>query len=82
MGEGWFKRFKHLPTQAISMSIKQIMKAKHIVCTVPDERKAKAVKGAVEGPITPSVPASILQRHEDAMIYLDPPAASLLNANR
>ena len=78
MGEGWFKKFEEVPTQAISMSIKQIMKSKHIICTVPDERKAKAVKGAVEGTITPMAPASILQRHEDATIYLDPPAASLL----
>jgi len=79
MGEGWFKKFEDVPSHAISMSIKQIMKSKHIICTVPDERKAKAVKGAVEGPVTPMVPASILQRHEDAMIYLDPPAASLLS---
>jgi len=78
MGEGWFKKFEDVPTQAISMSIRQIMKSKHIVCTVPDERKAEAVKEAVEGPITPEVPASILQRHADATIYLDPPAASLL----
>jgi glucosamine-6-phosphate deaminase len=78
MGEGWFKKFEDVPTQAISMSIRQIMKSKHIVCTVPDERKAQAVKGAIEGPITEMVPASILQRHEDAIIYLDPPAASLL----
>src|SRR5439155_87468 len=66
MGEGWFKKFEDVPTQAISMSIRQIMKSKSIVCTVPDERKAKAVKGAVEGPVTPMVPASILQRHEGA----------------
>ncbi len=79
MGEGWFKKFEDVPTQAISMSIRQIMKSKNIVCTVPDERKARAVKGAVEGPVTPMVPASILQRHEGAVIYLDPPAASLLS---
>jgi glucosamine-6-phosphate deaminase len=78
MGEGWFKNFEDVPTHAISMSIRQIIKSRHIVCTVPDERKARAVKGAVEGPISPMVPASILQRHEGATIYLDPPAASLL----
>src|SRR5258706_15622312 len=79
MGEGWFKKFEDVQTQAISMSIRQIMKSNNIVCTVPDERKARAVKGAVEGPVTPMVPASILQRHEGAVIYLDPPAASLLS---
>jgi glucosamine-6-phosphate deaminase len=78
MGEGWFKTFEDVPTHAISMSIRQILKSKHIICTVPDQRKAQAVKGAVEGPITPMVPASILQTHDQATIYLDPPAASLL----
>jgi len=82
MGEGWFKNFEDVPTQAISMSIRQIMKSRNIVCTVPDERKAKAVKGAAEGPITSNLPASILQRHEGATIYLDPPAASLLSLKK
>src|SRR3954470_17197246 len=82
MGEGWFKKLEDVPTQAISMSIKQIMKSKHIICTVPDERKAEAVRNTIEGPITADVPASILQRHEDVTIYLDPPAASLLNMQK
>jgi glucosamine-6-phosphate deaminase len=82
MGEGWFKKFEDVPRQAISMSIRQIMKSKNIVCTVPDERKAKAVRDAVEGPITDTVPASILQKHSSATIYLDPPAASLLKQKR
>lgn len=77
-GEGWFPSFDAVPTQAISMSVKQILKSKKIICTVPDERKAKAVKGAVRGEITPDVPASILQRHEDTKLVLDKPAASLL----
>ena len=60
------------------MSIRQIMKSRAIVCSVPDRRKAAAVRAALEGPVTPEVPASILQGHADATIYLDPPAASLL----
>lgn len=82
MGEGWFKKFEDVPQQAISMSIKQIMKSKHIICTVPDERKAEAVRNTIQGPITPATPASILQRHEDVTIYLDPPAASLLSLKK
>ncbi len=78
LGEGWFATLDDVPRQAVSMSIRQIMKSKHIVCTVPDERKAKAVQGAAEGPITPEVPASILQKHDQMGLYLDPPAASLL----
>ena len=77
-GEGWFPTFDDVPTQAISMSVKQIMKSRAIICTVPDERKAEAVRNAVEGPIMPQVPASILQRHEHCTLYLDKPAAALL----
>ena len=77
-GEGWFPTFEAVPTKAISMSIQQILKSKAIVCSVPDERKAKAVQGAIEGPVTNQVPASILQKHMNTTIYLDQPAAKLL----
>jgi glucosamine-6-phosphate deaminase len=78
-GEGWFPTFDDVPTEAISMSVRQILKSRTIVCSVPDERKAAAVRGAVEGSVTPDVPASILQQHERATIYLDRPAASQLS---
>jgi glucosamine-6-phosphate deaminase len=78
LGEGWFPTLADVPTQAISMSVRQIMKSKRIICSVPDERKAKAVQGSVEGPVTPDVPGSILQQHPHCTIYLDPPAASRL----
>ena len=78
LGEGWFPTFDDVPKQAISMSVRQIMKSRAIICTVPDERKAEAVRNSVEGQVTPQVPASILQRHERCTLYLDKPAASLL----
>lgn len=78
-GEGWFPTLETVPTRAISMSIKHILKSKAIICSVPDDRKAKAVQGAIEGPITNQVPASILQTHPHTTIYLDKPAASLLH---
>jgi glucosamine-6-phosphate deaminase len=81
-GEGWFPTFADVPTQAISMSVRRIMKSKRIVCSVPDARKAEAVRNAVGGPVTPMVPASILRTHPNATLYLDPPAASLLKATR
>jgi glucosamine-6-phosphate deaminase len=80
LGEGWFPAFDDVPTQAISMSIRQIMKSKRIVCSVPDLRKARAVQATLEGPVTPQVPASIMQRHSAATLYLDPPSASLLKS--
>ena len=80
VGEGWFGSLEEVPTQAISMSILQIMKSPAIICSVPDERKAAAVRGAVEGPVTPHLPASILQQHPGASLYLDRAAASLLKS--
>ena len=79
IGEGWFNGLDDVPTHAISMSIRQIMKAKAIICTVPDERKAEAVRNCLQGEITPMHPASILQEHPDCSIYLDAGSASLLS---
>jgi len=80
LGEGWFGSLEEVPARAISMSCRQILKSRKIVCTVPDERKAEAVQHAVEGPVTPDVPASILQQHADCTLYLDPPAARRLRS--
>jgi glucosamine-6-phosphate deaminase len=78
-GEGWFKSIDEVPEKAISMSVKQIMKAENIICTVPDERKAKAVKECFEGPeVSAMHPASILKQHKNAFVYLDEDSASLL----
>ncbi|MFZ4983833.1 MAG: glucosamine-6-phosphate deaminase [Blastocatellia bacterium] len=78
LGEGWFATLDEVPRQAISMSVRQIMKSREIVCVVPDARKARAVRDCLEGEISPRHPASILRRHENAVIYLDPASAGLL----
>lgn len=78
LGEGWFKTFEEVPARAISMSVRQIMKSRAIIITAPDERKAKAVRDAIEGPVTNKVPSSILQQHPDTHVYLDPASSSLL----
>jgi glucosamine-6-phosphate deaminase len=78
MGEGWFPTINDVPEKAISMSIKQIMKSKAIICSVPDLRKAEAVKKTVEGQVSPEIPASILREHESVWLYLDKESASLL----
>lgn len=77
-GEGWFPTFDDVPKQAVSMSIRQIMKSARIILSVPDRRKAAAVKGTVEGPVTPTCPASIVQRHADCTLYIDDAAAAEL----
>jgi glucosamine-6-phosphate deaminase len=78
VGEGWFQSLDKVPKQAISMSCRQILKSHAIICTVPDERKARAVKACLEGPVSPLAPASILREHPEATIYLDEASASLL----
>ncbi len=80
VGEGWFREFSSVPTQAISMSIRQIMKSRAIISVVPDQRKAQAVRACLEGPVSPLAPASILRTHPDATIYLDMQSASLLGS--
>jgi glucosamine-6-phosphate deaminase len=79
LGEGWFPSLKDVPTHAISMSIKQIMKSKHIVCSVPDERKATAVKNSLENEVNPLYPASVLQQHPACYLFLDKFSASKLS---
>lgn len=80
VGEGWFPNLAAVPKRAISMSCHQILQAATIICSVPDRRKAEAVRRTVKGPVTPQVPASILQRHRRTFLFLDPDSASLLGA--
>lgn len=76
--EGWFPTFDDVPQTAISMGPKQILKSATIICTVPDERKARAVADSVEGSVQETIPASILQTHNNTHLFLDQAAASLL----
>ncbi len=78
VGEGWFAGLDDVPAQALSMSVRQILKSRQIFCIVPDERKAAAVQASTEGPVTPTVPASILQTHGNTRLLLDPASASRL----
>jgi glucosamine-6-phosphate deaminase len=74
-GEGWFPTFEDVPKRAISMSVRQILKSKTIICSALDDRKSAAVAASLEGPVTPDIPASILQQHPDTLMYLDQAAA-------
>jgi glucosamine-6-phosphate deaminase len=79
LGEGWFESLDHVPRQAISMSIQQILKSNHIICSVPDSRKAIAVKNSLEQPVSNQYPATILQLHPDCRYFLDKSSAALLS---
>jgi len=78
VNESWFNSIEEVPKQAVSMSITQIMLSKHIVCTVPGRRKAKAVKDTLEKPVSNLHPASILRNHSDCYLYLDEESSVLL----
>jgi glucosamine-6-phosphate deaminase len=79
VGEGWFASLADVPTHAISMSVRQILKSREIMAVVPDARKAEAVKRCVEGDVSPAAPASILRTHANTTLYLDRDSASLLH---
>lgn len=81
MGEGWFDSLEDVPKKAISMSIRQITKSRAIICSVPDKRKAEAVKKTLESAISPEVPASILRKHPQTWLYLDRNSASLTSSS-
>ena len=83
VGEGWFTDIQAVPSRALSMSVRQILKSREIICIVPDARKAAAVKASLEGPISPATPASILRTHPEVTLYLDSDsAAGLTEASR
>jgi glucosamine-6-phosphate deaminase len=76
VGEGWFASLDEVPEEAISMSVRQILKARTILCIVPDARKAPAVEACLEGEVSPMAPASILQTHAATTVYLDRASAA------
>ena len=79
VGEGWFGSLDEVPTHAISMSVRQILKAAVIYCSVPDQRKAAAVRATIEDEISPEIPASILREHARVTLVIDEAAASELS---
>jgi glucosamine-6-phosphate deaminase len=79
-GEGWFPTFEDVPQTAVSMSIRQIMGSRLVILSVPDARKADAVQKTLEGPVSPTCPASILQQHPDCHLFLDNASASKLSS--
>jgi len=81
LGEGWFQQIDDVPRRAITMSIKQIMKSAQIICSVPDSRKAQAVKDCFENPVSNLFPGSILQEHTHCTCFLDRFSSALLEKN-
>ncbi len=78
VGEGHFESFSEVPAEAITVSCKGLLRAGAWISCVPEGRKAKAVRGALNGAITTACPASIIQTHANASVYLDMESAALL----
>lgn len=78
LGEGWFPTLEAVPHRAISMSVRQILRSRRIVLSVPETRKAQAVHDMMTGVVTPLHPASILREHPDATLFLDAASSALL----
>lgn len=81
VGEGHFPDLESVPREAITVSCAGLMSAKHWICCVPDQRKARAVRDSLEGPLTPACPGSITRQHPSVAIFLDAASASLLSPN-
>jgi glucosamine-6-phosphate deaminase len=79
LGEGWFQGLDEVPSRAISMTIRQILKSREIICIVPDARKSQAVQKCFDGEVSPLAPASILRTHSNTFVYLDNDSAGLLS---
>ena len=80
VNEGWFPDIEAVPTHAVTMSIHQIMQSERIICTIPERRKAAAVRDCLSdrNPVSAEYPASILREHRNCDVFLDEAAASLL----
>lgn len=81
VGEGHFPSPADVPAQAVTLTIPALMRAERIICSVPERRKAEAVRQALEGPVAEQCPASQLRTHPRATIYLDAESASLLTGS-
>jgi glucosamine-6-phosphate deaminase len=77
-GEGHFPDLASVPREAVTITCPGLFRAQAWVCCVPEERKAQAVRNALEGPIAETCPASLVRKHPNAQVYLDTESASLL----
>lgn len=78
VNEGHFPTFNSVPKEALTVTCSGLLKAKAWVSCVPEARKAQAVRNALEGPISPACPGSLVRVHQNVSLYLDEASASLL----
>ncbi len=78
VGEGWFPDIDAVPKQAVSMTVKQILKAKCIVSITPHTVKAEAIFNTLTKPLTNRIPATALKTHPDWNLFIDYDSAKLI----
>jgi glucosamine-6-phosphate deaminase len=78
VGEGHFRSLAEVPEEALTLTVPALLRPPHVLAVVPEARKAPAVKAALEGPVSPACPASILRTLSHVKLYLDMDAAALL----
>ena len=80
LGEGWFATIEDVPKKAVTITVRQILKSRHIISAVPFKVKAQAIHDTLTAPeITPLIPATALRNHDDVTIYLDSDSASIID---
>ncbi len=80
VNDGCFPTLGDVPRHAFTLTVSVFRQARRLSIHVPGPRKAVAVQGTIEGPVSTACPASILRLHPDATLYVDTAAASLLSA--
>ncbi len=78
VNDGCFATINDVPKMAITLTCPTLFSGDYLFCIVPAPTKANAVKATVCGEIGEACPATILRRHENAILYLDPDSSSLL----
>ena len=79
VNEKCFETLEQVPTEALTLTIPALLKAKWMFCIVPFKNKSQAVYRTIHGDISEKCPASILRRKEKSSLYLDTESAQLLN---
>ena len=78
VGEGHFAKIEDVPQEALSLTVHELLKPAHVLAVVPEKRKARAVLAALEGPVMPECPASILRTRAKVTMYLDEESGMLI----
>jgi glucosamine-6-phosphate deaminase len=80
--DGCFNDLESVPKKAMTLTIPTLFRAKFIYCMVPASTKAEAVKNTLEGPLSEICPATILRKHANAVLFLEPDSARLIRPSK